>query len=459
MFTLAKIKDGGTYLERHLAANDYYCEKESVVGIWVGEGGRRLGLDQEIHAGDKSFENLRNNRCPDGDKLTPRDSPNRVRFFDFQCSAQKSVSIMAVTLGDTRLLGAHDAAAKLAFGELEKLAARQANTALTRINVPTGNVIAASFRHTASRALDPQVHTHFVTANATWDERIRDWRALNEFEMVSAIRYAGKVYQNEMARSCRALGYEIADARDKRGAVTGFEIRGVPESVCQRFSKRRAQVELGIAKFIESHGREPTPGEVHAIAVSSRDRKLAEITTPAVLAAQRDQLSPDELRALTRLREEAISRSREPNHDLGLSREHESLLMAASHLFERRSVVKGHELLAESLNQNLGYHEFLGLQTLAKESKLVGLTGKDWLREHFATRQGLALEKWAIDLVNEGRCKFEPLGDKNAKLSPSSRPSSARRPRRSWAPLTRSPVSAAPLAWARRPFWLKSGAK
>jgi hypothetical protein len=167
--------------------------------------------------------------------------------------------------------------------------------------------------------------THFVTANATWDERIRDWRALTEFEMVSAIRYAGKVYQNEMARSCRALGYEITEARDKRGTVTGFEISGVPESVCQRFSKRRAQVELGIAKFVESHGRVPTAGEIHAIAVSSRDRKLAEITTPAVLAAQRDQLSPDEIQSLTQLRDEAIVRCREPNHDLDLGREQESL--------------------------------------------------------------------------------------------------------------------------------------
>jgi hypothetical protein len=66
------------YLERHLAANDYYCENESVIGSWTGKGARRLGLEGEIHAGDRSFENLRNNRCPDGEKLTPRDSPDRT---------------------------------------------------------------------------------------------------------------------------------------------------------------------------------------------------------------------------------------------------------------------------------------------------------------------------------------------------------------------------------------------
>jgi conjugative relaxase-like TrwC/TraI family protein len=63
-------------------------------------------------------------RHPDGSgQLTARDRADRVKFFDFQCSAQKSVSIMAVTLGDERLLEAHDQAAKSAFLELEKFAA------------------------------------------------------------------------------------------------------------------------------------------------------------------------------------------------------------------------------------------------------------------------------------------------------------------------------------------------
>jgi conjugative relaxase-like TrwC/TraI family protein len=425
MFTMAKIKDGGTYLDTHLAANDYYCENESVVGQWMGRGAGRLGLGGEIHAGDPSFENLRKNRSPDGEKLTPRDSPSRVKFFDFQCSAQKSVSVMAVTLGDTRLLAAHDAAAKLAFGELERFAARRANTALTQATVRTANVVAATFRHTASRALDPQVHTHFVTANATWDEGKRCWLALTEFEMVAAIRYAGKVYQNEMARSCRALGYAISDSRDKRGTVTGFEITGVDSAVRERFSKRRADVERGIEQFVRDRGRAPTPGETHAITVASRDRKLAEITTPAVLTAQRRQLSPVELSALEGLRDQAIAHSVERGDQPGLGRERESFAFAASHLYERRSVATGHEIVAEALNQNLGHQELRGLLALAQSSPLIGLTGKDWLHEQFATKQGLALEQWAVEFVDRTKHQLGPLGRPNpelsAKLSPEQR--------------------------------------
>jgi conjugative relaxase-like TrwC/TraI family protein len=287
MFTMAKIKEGARYLARHLTANDYYCEHETVSGRWLGQGAERLGLGGPVRAGDKAFERLRRNRQPNGSgKLTPRDGANRVRFFDFQCSAQKSVSILAVTVGDERLLAAHDRAAAKALAELEKFAACQANTACQRGQRLTGNIVAAAFRHTASRALDPQVHTHFVVANATWDGATHSWRALTEVEMLRAIRYAGKVYQNEMACACRALGYEITPARDPRGEIIGFELVGVSTELRERFSKRRAEIEEGIEKFQHKHGREPSTAEIHAITVATRDMKLAEITTPAVNAAR-----------------------------------------------------------------------------------------------------------------------------------------------------------------------------
>jgi conjugative relaxase-like TrwC/TraI family protein len=72
----------------------------------------------------------------------------------------------------------------------------------------TGNICAAAFTHDASRARDPQLHTHFVIANATRD-RTGKWYALNDYEMVRAVRYAGKVYQNAIARAVQQLGYEI----------------------------------------------------------------------------------------------------------------------------------------------------------------------------------------------------------------------------------------------------------
>lgn len=423
MFTMAKIKDGRTYLSTHLTSNDYYCEHETVTGRWLGAAAERLGLSGEIHGDDAAFERLRRNRHPQtNEKLTPTDNANRICFLDFQCSAQKSISVMAVTLGDARLLAAHDRAAELAFGELEKFAAAQANTKFERRNRVTGNLAAAAFRHTASRALDPQVHTHFVVANATWDEEAHAWRALTEYEILRAIRYAGKVYQNELASACRALGYEVTEKRDERGIITGFEIVGVSDEVCERFSKRRAEVEKGMEAFRQKHGREPTTAEIHAITVDSRNVKLDETTTTAVLAAQRAQLSPDELFRLRSLRSEAEEReARPPEFPL----ERESLIQAIGHLYERRSVAAGHEVLAEALNQNLGHIDLGRLREQAEKTSLVALTENDWTRAHFATPRGLALERWAVDFVGRSRGHYPALAHgtvaENSRLSPPQR--------------------------------------
>ncbi len=65
MFTMAKLRDGSTYLANHLTANDYYSEKESVTGVWVGQGAVRLGIvGSAITAHDEFFERLRCNQHP-----------------------------------------------------------------------------------------------------------------------------------------------------------------------------------------------------------------------------------------------------------------------------------------------------------------------------------------------------------------------------------------------------------
>jgi conjugative relaxase-like TrwC/TraI family protein len=57
--------------------------------------------------------------------------------------------------------------------------------------------------------------------------------------VIGAVRYAGKVYQNEMARAVRELGYGVRQARQ----ITGFEIEGVSDALCERFSKQREEIE------------------------------------------------------------------------------------------------------------------------------------------------------------------------------------------------------------------------
>lgn len=442
MFTSAKIRNGSTYLANHLSANDYYAKGERVTGQWVGKGSESLGLSGAVVPDD--FEALRVNQRPGtSERLTPRTKDtrqptlmeaarafrekegrsgsgleianfrlgmkpvsNRVAFLDFQCSAPKSVSIMSVLAGDRRLREAHERSSRRALGELERFASRQNNTPVERRSEITGNICAAAFTHDASRALDPQLHTHFVIANAT-QATSGSWYGLNEFEMVKAVRYAGKVYQNELARSVRELGYEIREVR-QAGEVTGFEIAGVSDELCQRFSKRREEIERGIEKFERERGREPTTREISLITRETRSPDLKEITTPEVHALQRAQLQPGEWQQLQAVRQDAVPRLRE---EMKFGGESEALKASVGHLFERQSVLKEHEVLAEALNQSLGRLNLEKLQELAgsEETGLIRLTPDGGLLGECATREGLILERWAVSFVNENKEKCGPL--------------------------------------------------
>lgn len=423
MFTMAKLRDGSTYLANHLSANDYYSEKESVTGEWIGQGAARLGLaGRSIGAHDEGFERLRCNRHPlTGRKLTARNGAGRIAFLDFQCSAPKSVSLLAVTFGDERLRQAHRDAVTVAFGELERFAARRVrggDAAWSEQTEFTGNLCAARFEHDASRALDAQLHTHLVTANATFDAKADKWFALTEREMVEAIRYAGKVYQNELARGALAAGYEIEAARNGRGVVEGFEIVGVTAEDRATASKRRAQIEAEIAVFRKNHGRDPTTREIHGITTQTRSGKLAEISTAEVRRRQRADFSPERAHALDSV--VGAARRRGPVAPAA-SGEVAALVQARNHLFERASVQHGHEVIAEALNQNLG-----GLSLDGVKQALVQGTSTDCvplrpgdhgLHAAYATREGLVQELSAIAVVNGGHHACGSLGRRDFQPS------------------------------------------
>ncbi len=428
---MAKLRDGATYLANHLSANDYYSEKESVSGVWVGQGAERLGLaGRGLGAHDEAFERLRCNRHPlTGRKLTARTGAGRIAFLDFQCSAPKSVSLLAVTFGDERLRQAHHDAVTAAFGELERFAARRVrggDAAWSEQTAITGNLCAARFEHDASRALDAQLHTHLVTANATFDAKAQKWFALTEREIVAAIRYAGKVYQNELARRVLAAGYQIELARNDRGVIEGFEIAGVSAEDRAVASKRRAAIEKEITTFRQKHGRPPTTREIHGITTRTRDNKLAEITTAEVRSRQRADFHADRAAALDALVETA---RRSAPITPAAPGEADALTQARNHLFERASVQRGHEVLAEALNQSLGGLTLENLTRSLSEEKATDCValrpGEHGLHAAYATREGLRQELSAIAVVNDGRHACAPLGwrtfQTDDRLSPDQR--------------------------------------
>jgi conjugative relaxase-like TrwC/TraI family protein len=419
-----------------------------------------MGIEgKPIEAGDEAFERLRENLHPvTGQKLTPRTNEyreasyveahkalvdkwryegkdgepsswevenhrvtmppqvNRVAFYDFQCGAPKSVSVMALVAGDQRVRIAHAESVKVALAELEQFAACRSKEILGRLKRHdfTGEICAAMFEHDASRALDPQLHTHCVVANATWDKNRGRWSALTEYEMVHAIRYAGKVYQNDLAIRLKALGYQVVEEHDKRGNVIGWEIEGVSKEVRHEFSRRRREIDSGIEAFRAQYGRAPSSAEIGVITRETREKKLDKSnpqTAEKVRAAQLARIKADDLISLRKLVDTAP-----PPKSGGPEKEKAALTAAIAHGFERASVKKAHAILADALNAALGSVDLKRLKRALMRgeggSQLLANESDNQLVAEFATKEGVKTEEWSVGFVNATNGKFPPIADK-----------------------------------------------
>ena len=277
------------YFENHLSPGEYYAEKGKVQGRWAGKLAEQMVLDtSQVKFND--FEKLASSKNPrNGKNLTVRQKSDRVVGYDLVISPPKSVSIMAITLEDGRLLQAHERASQIAFKEVEKNASTLVRKLLpighkktTRL---TGNLIAAQFTHTSNRDLDPQLHTHTVVFNATYDPVEKRVKALEATNLYNKTTYFTEVYRNALASEVRALGYEIEEGRYT------WKIKGVSLELENLFSKgtqrineeaKRIENELGI----KVSGR----GRAH-IAFNSRDSKKTELEGEALIASHLAQMS------------------------------------------------------------------------------------------------------------------------------------------------------------------------
>jgi conjugative relaxase-like TrwC/TraI family protein len=315
-------------------------------------------------------------------------------FYDFTCSAPKSVSVLAVTLADERLVTAHEEATRIAFRELETFAATRVRKQGNQKDRITGNLAAAAFTHTSSRALDPQLHTHFTVFNATFDDSERSWKALQTGGMYDAIRYGTAVYRNELAKRVQQIGYRIQPSKH------GFQIEGVSDEVLKRFSKRAQQRDAVVKELEQKLGRKLSNNAISHAVHQSRAEKVKGISTTEVRERQLAQLSSEEQQSLQNL-----CSSVQPVRSVRVFEpENQALNHAVAHVFERKSVVSAHELLNVALSQRLGEVDLPSLKAAVKYSPDLVKT------EHgFSTRQILATELDLIQTVNAGCNAVTPL--------------------------------------------------
>ena len=389
------------YYKSEFSRGDYYTARESegiVASRWHGQGARQLGLSGRVKA--EEFARLLEGKNPSGGKVlvAHREGLQERRAgWDVTISPHKSVSLQALVGGDQRLLEAHDRAVSKALSELERHA--QAWLHGGRDVETTGTVVAASFRHETSRALDPQLHSHCVVLNIT-RRADGEWRAVDGRGIFRAQRLAREIYETELGKDLRSLGYEVKTyhdgrtGRDRAVGIAGFE----PEHL-KHFSKRSREIERALhAQGLKSrlHGSR--------VAVATRAVKQKGIDREALLWNWRTAARDIGLR----FPEWTKERPREAGR-LGQGPELEparaAVKGAVDHLSERRTVFRMADLETEALVR--GREQGITIddvrKAIAGRPDLVVVDRDDAVVSRVTTTKAIGEERALVDAVTRGR--------------------------------------------------------
>jgi conjugative relaxase-like TrwC/TraI family protein len=234
-----RLKGTPKNLARYYTVGDYYTKGEREHSEWGGLIAAELDLSGKVDPA--VMRDLLAGKIGDV-QLGRRKSDGAVEHhpgWDFAVNAPKSVSIMALVMGDERILATHEAAVSEALGYLEEHATLRRRSDGEVVHESTGRLVYARFTEHASRELDPHLHTHVVIMNVTNRGEGEQFVSLETRAMYAEQMVAGQVYRNELAHRIRELGYEV-DFDPRRGL---FEIRGVPKDLVREMSQRAEQID------------------------------------------------------------------------------------------------------------------------------------------------------------------------------------------------------------------------
>lgn len=273
--------------------------------------------------------------------------------FDFTTSAPKSVSVMALVGGDTKLLDAHNEATAKAMEYLQSHFAqtRDYNENGERERVNTENLVIAKFDHYTSRATgkeaipDPQLHSHNMIMNMTANGD--KWMSLEPQQLYTAQKLVGQIYQNELARAVKDAGYAVE--WNKSGGNYTFEIKGVDKEIRDGFSSRTGQINAMVVNMEKELGRELTAEEKNNITLSSRAGKDEQDI---------DKLKEswdESLKDMGHTKESLMEATKGHVNDKTIATDAtEAVRMAVQNLHEQKAVFGEHELTREALKAAQG---------------------------------------------------------------------------------------------------------
>ena len=318
---------------------------------------RSFGIDPEKPVELRHFGPLMQGFSPvTGKPIRPAGSDGtRTAGINLCYAPPKEASALWATADPYRraqIEAAHRKAVKSTVARIEKEVAmvRRKTNGVQRFEKAKG-LLATEVVHTTSRLAkdqdahgipDPQLHSHIMLLAA--ERKDGKLAAIESKQLYRSARENGAWYRAQLAANLQELGLGIE--RHQGNGERYFGLRGVSKELSEHWSKRGQDIDRAANTFRRRYGREPGPGELDAITLSTRGSKTA--ASPETVNAAWRALGEEH--GLTR------QRSEEAFHDWGLRDDPDVDLTKEllANVTRESSMINRHELQAKAYELSAG---------------------------------------------------------------------------------------------------------
>jgi len=386
----ADAKASALYYESLARRDDYYSSQIEPDGYWIGSGAEKLGLRGNLREGE--LARLLEGFHPTAEKALSRTAGDDHKpGWDCTFSVPKSVSVLwAVADNELRadIERAHGTAVAYATGYLEREAVSTRHGLGGTLRQPvmlSGGIVAAAFQHGTSRAIDPNLHTHVIIANVTPRGRSVDLDTKHKMS-------AGALYRCELAHGLRDMGFAIERDGDS------FRVAGVPQSLVEHWSQRRAEILAELARTGNTSAR---ASEVAALATRQPKEEVSRevLFNRWCVEAKEHGFNAERVSSLCAERTATITADRQlatPSHLMETVTEKNSTVSRLQILHATALDAQG---IADGIRVESRVAEIIGDRAVVTLSPKVRSASQEWIKsgERYTTTDMLEKERVMLD--------------------------------------------------------------
>ena len=385
------------YFGKGLVRSDYYIDGQEMPGIWGGKGATLLGLSGQVE--QPEYFPLCDNLHPEtAEQLPPRQKDARRVGFDFTFSAPKSVSVLYELSGDERILDAFRQSVKETMEDAEHEMKTRVRIKGADHDRDTGNMVWAEFPPPLHRPAEGEWTARSAPAFALLrlQHHARRCRGPLEGRAVRRLEarapFTGEAaFDSRLAHRLNALGHSTV-----KGDYS-FEVAGTPQSLTDKFSRRRNAIEHEAAK----KGVSDAEGK-HFIGYWGRENKTKGVGKAELREVWNARLSDEERTALLDAVHGRVTGDTIYTAD-------EAKEYALAHSFQNASAVSEKMLRAEALKYGVGSVLPDSVADIAKHAEVIAVKRGGQLMA--TTKTVLQNEVAMLQFAKDGQRKFRPFVD------------------------------------------------